>query len=84
MRNNGGGTLQSAVDVGSLFLDKDSLIASVEGKETAVHTSQGRENLKTPLYILVNGQTASAAEILASALHTHLGAPIFGSQTYGK
>ncbi|MBP6921082.1 S41 family peptidase [Candidatus Gracilibacteria bacterium] len=84
LRNNGGGTLQSAVDVGSLFLDKDSLIASVEGKETAVHTSQGRENLKTPLYILVNGQTASAAEILASALHTHLGAPIFGSQTYGK
>lgn len=40
--------------------------------------------MSTPVYLLVNGQTASAAEILASALHTHLKAPIFGSQTYGK
>lgn len=84
LRNNGGGTLQAAVDVGSLFLGRDRLIATVEGKETTSYTSKGTEDIKTPIYILVNGQTASAAEILASALHTHLWAPIFGSQTYGK
>lgn len=84
LRNNGGGTLQAAVDVGSLFLEKDSLIATVEGKQTTSYNSKGTENIKTPIYILVNGQTASAAEILASALHKHLWAPIFGSQTYGK
>jgi carboxyl-terminal processing protease len=36
------------------------------------------------LYLLVNGQTASAAEILTAALNTHLKAPIFWSPTYGK
>ena len=84
LRNNGGGTLQAAVDVGSLFLGKNRLIATVEGKNTTTHVSSGVEDMKIPLFILVNGQTASAAEILASALHTHLRAPIWGSQTYGK
>lgn len=72
LRNNGGGTLQAAVDVGSLFLAQGSLIATVEGKEMTSYTSKGTKDIKTPVYILVNGQTASAAEILASALHTHL------------
>lgn len=72
LRNNGGGTLQAAVDVGSLFLARDSLIATVEGKQTNSYNSTGVQNIKTPVYVLVNGQTASAAEILASALHTHL------------
>ncbi len=84
LRNNGGGTLQSAVDVWSLFLGQNRLIATVEGKNTSTHLSSGKEDIKKPLYLLVNGQTASAAEILASALHTHLWAHIFGSQTYGK
>lgn len=84
LRNNGGGTLQAAVDVGSLFLNSGRVIASVEGKTKEQHISYGRGDTKTPLFILVNGQTASAAEILASALHTHLGAPVLWSQTYGK
>lgn len=72
LRNNGGGTLQAAVDVGSLFLARERLIATVEGKETTTYSSKGTEDIKIPMYILVNGQTASASEILASALHTHL------------
>jgi carboxyl-terminal processing protease len=84
LRNNGGGTLQAAVDVGSLFLKKNRLIATIEGQNTTTYISSGTEDMKIPLSILVNGQTASAAEILASALHTHLWAPILGSQTYGK
>jgi len=84
LRNNGGGTLQAAVDVGSLFLDSGKVVATVEGKTKEQHISYGTMDVKTPLFVLVNGQTASAAEILASALHTHLKSPVLGSQTYGK
>lgn len=84
LRENGGGTLQAAVDVGSIFLKKGSIIASVEGKDNKQYTSYGEKNTTTPLYILVNANTASASEILASALNFYLKAPIIGSQTYGK
>ena len=72
LRNNGGGTLQAAVDVGSLFLGKNRLIATIEGQNTTTYVSTGEKDMKIPLSILVNGQTASAAELLASALHTHI------------
>lgn len=84
LRNNGGGTLQAAVDVWSLFLGPDRLIATVEWGDVQEYVSYGKTEIKIPLFVLVNAQTASAAEILASALHEHLKAPIFGSQTYGK
>lgn len=84
LRNNGGGTLQSAVDVGSLFLKKDVVIATVDGQNPETYISHGNNNFTFPLFVLVNGQTASAAEILASALHFHLKAPLLGTQTYGK
>ncbi len=84
LRNNGGGTLQSSVDVGSLFISSGKVIATVDGEDAASYVSHGEKDMTTPLYILVNGQTASAAEILASALHVHLKAPLIGSQTYGK
>jgi len=84
LRNNWGWTLQAAVDVWSLFLSAGKIIATVEWKTKDEHISRGTQDIKIPFFILVNGQTASAAEILASALHTHLWAPILGSQTYGK
>ncbi len=84
LRNNGGGTLQAAVDVWSLFLPEKSLIATVEWSDTQEYVTQGNPETNVPLFVLVNAQTASAAEILASALHEHLKSPILGSQTYGK
>ena len=84
LRENGGGTLQAAVDVGSLFLKKGALVASVEGKDNKQYISYGDKNYPLPVFVLVNANTASAAEILASALHAHIKAPIIGSQTYGK
>jgi carboxyl-terminal processing protease len=84
LRENGGGTLQAAVDVGSLFLKKGSVIATVEGKDNKQYVSYGDKNTTIPLFILVNANTASASEILASALNFYLKAPIIGSQTYGK
>jgi carboxyl-terminal processing protease len=56
----------------------------VEGTTIQKHYSQGSEIVQTPLVVLVNGYTASAAEILASALRTYANAVIIGSQTYGK
>lgn len=70
--------------MGSLFLSSGKVIATVEGKTKEQHISYGVADIKIPLFVLVNGQTASAAEILASALHTHLKSPVLGSQTYGK
>lgn len=84
LRNNGGGTLQSSVDVASLFMSSGKVIATVDGESAASYVSHGEKDITMPLYVLVNGQTASAAEILASALRFHLKAPILGSQTYGK
>ncbi len=85
LRDNGGGTLQAAEDVGSLFLESGKLIATVEGTENKEeHIAHGKADSTIPIYILVNGNTASASEILASALHKHLNAQIIGSQTYGK
>mgnify|MGYP006056355931 CR=1 FL=1 len=84
LRNNGGGTLQSSVDVASLFMSSGKVIATVDGESATSYVSHGEKDTTVPLYVLVNGQTASAAEILASALRVHLKAPILGSQTYGK
>jgi carboxyl-terminal processing protease len=59
-------------------------VSTIDGKEPRKYVSEGKNDVDIPVYILVNWQTASAAEILASALHVHLKAPIFGTQTYGK
>jgi carboxyl-terminal processing protease len=56
----------------------------VKGAEDSLYVSHGDNDFKLPLFILINGQTASAAEILSAALHFHLNAPVFGSQSYGK
>lgn len=84
LRNNGGWLLQSAVDVWSIFIEKDKIIATVVGKNTFAHISHGQNISKYPLSILVNGQTASAAEILAAALKFHLKAPVYWTQTFWK
>ncbi len=84
LRDNGGGTLDAAVDVASLFLSEGKIVSTIDGEKPKKYVSYGRKDVDIPVYILVNGQTASAAEILASALHFHLKAPVFGTQTYGK
>ena len=84
LRDNGGGTLDAAVDVASLFLSEGKIVSTIDGEEPKKYVSYGKKDVDIPVYILVNGQTASAAEILASALQTHLKSLILGSQTYGK
>lgn len=89
VRNNPGGLLQSAVDVSSLFLPKGKLIVSTEGREPSQNqryvTSNGNGIPKDmPVAILVNGGSASAAEILAGCLQDWGRAVLVGEQTFGK
>ncbi|WP_115122732.1 carboxy terminal-processing peptidase [Marinirhabdus gelatinilytica] len=86
LRNNGGGSLRTAVDIAGLFIK--------EGPVVQVSSSSGKEVLKDkddsilwdgPLVILVNELSASASEILAAAMQDYKRAIILGSkQSYGK
>jgi carboxyl-terminal processing protease len=79
LRNNGGGLLQGAVQTSNLFLTPGKIVVFVVSKEGRYDAQQTLPNgidstdinlpdLNTPLYILVNSNTASAAEVLAAAL----------------
>ncbi len=87
LRNNGGGSLQTVVDMGGLFI-KDGPIVQVKtaGEEKEVLSDKDRSIVwDGPLVILVNELSASASEILAAAMQDYKRAIIIGSkQTYGK
>ncbi len=88
LRNNPGGTLDQAVLVTSLFLDKGSAIVNVTEKEPSSHRTfyaQGTDILKDiPIVVLINKGSASASEVLAGALRDHKRAILVGEKTYGK
>jgi carboxyl-terminal processing protease len=87
LRNNGGGSLRAAVDMAGLFI-KDGPIVQVasNGERKEVYEDEDDEILwDGPLVILINGQSASASEILAAAMQDYKRAIVIGSkQSYGK
>jgi len=87
LRGNTGGYFTGGIDVARLFLPKDALINFVTDKKRNVVTYQAFEDgayLSEKLVVLVDGKTASASEILASALQDNKRATLVGSQTFGK
>jgi carboxyl-terminal processing protease len=86
LRNDGGGLLDSAIDVGSQFLRQGVMVYEKKKtgpvKEYMIHS--GGKLLDEPLVVLVNGGTASASEILAGALQDYGRAQLIGEKTYGK
>lgn len=85
LRNNTGGYLNVATNISNLFLEKDKVIYSLENKnKIAAYKDETPEKREYNIVVLVNGGTASAAEILAAALHDSYGASIVGQRTYGK
>src|SRR5262245_13649271 len=89
LRWNGGGYLDSAVEIASEFLPAGKLVVSEKGREGVYperkhFAKPSKERPAWPMAVLVNPFTASAAEILAGALKVHGRARLFGEMTYGK
>src|SRR5277367_2952854 len=87
MRGNPGGLLNEAVAVGDMFLDKNQLIVSHHGRtspERRYFALRGNQGVTVPLVILVNGNSASATEIVSGAVQDHDRGLIVGETTFGK
>ena len=85
LRNNPGGLLDGAVGVASQFLQNGNVLLEkdAQGKTTAVPVKSDVPKFDLPMTVLVNGGTASAAEIVAGALQDAHRAPVIGEKTFG-
>lgn len=85
LRNNGGGEFTASISIASLFLENGQEVVSVADSygHKKVHQASG-QSVALPLVVLVNGNSASASEILAGALQDNGRAVLVGEQTFGK
>ena len=86
-RNNGGGVLQSAVKVLSLFVPKGTMVVETRGrgeKSHKLYTEYEPLLPNTPLAVLINGNSASAAEIVAGAIQDLDRGVLIGQRSFGK
>ncbi|MCU1734055.1 MULTISPECIES: carboxy terminal-processing peptidase [unclassified Pseudomonas] len=86
LRNNGGGSLQEATELTSLFIDKGPtvLVRNSDGRVDVLEDENSGAFYKGPLALLVNRLSASASEIFAGAMQDYHRALIIGGQTFGK
>ncbi len=88
LRSNPGGSLEESVDIANLFLPKGKKIVFTKGKMKSMnhdyYTRMEPVDTIMPLAVLVDGGTASAAEILSGSLQDMDRAVIIGTRTYGK
>ncbi|MBA1197931.1 Tail-specific protease [Pseudomonas fluorescens] len=86
LRNNGGGSLQEATELTSLFIDKGPtvLVRNSDGRVDVLEDENRGAFYKGPLTLLVNRLSASASEIFAGAMQDYHRALIIGGQTFGK
>ena len=87
LRNNGGGSLKTVVDITGFFIEKGPVVQvkSIGGRKEILRDNDASVIWDGPLLVLVNEFSASASEILAAALQDYNRAIILGSkQTYGK
>ena len=86
LRGDPGGLLSSAVEVSDLFLEKGTIV-STRGRNTIDRTFEAKKEgdfPDVPMVVLVNENSASAAEIVAAALQDHKRAQVVGQRSYGK
>ncbi len=88
LRSNPGGLLQAATGVSELFLDKDKLIVYTKGRyvqnNQKYYAGQTRKHTGYPLIVMINGNSASASEIVAGALQDWDAALVVGQTSFGK
>jgi carboxyl-terminal processing protease len=87
IRNNGGGLLSQAVGLADMFLDKNEIVVSHRGRsspERRYYAVRGNQGIGVPLVVLINGQSASASEIVAGAIQDHDRGLVVGENSFGK
>jgi carboxyl-terminal processing protease len=85
LRNNTGGLLQESIDVADEFLDSGAIVYQRDNEgETPFNAEPGGGAVELPLVVLVNGQTASGAELVAGAIRDSGRGILIGQTTYGK
>ena len=88
LRGNGGGLMNEAAEIVSIFVPKGSLVVSAQGREPnasyTLRTEKAPVDEKLPLIVLVDSGSASASEIVAGALQDMDRATIMGERTFGK
>jgi carboxyl-terminal processing protease len=87
LRGNGGGIVEQALDITSLFLRDSQEIVSVRGRTSVPEISRaagGNVAPSAPMIVLLDGGSASASEIVAGALQDHDRALIVGNTSFGK
>lgn len=84
LRGNGGGEFDAAVSIANIFLDGQRIVSSrdAHGEEVVHQANVGSSEL--PLVVLIDGNSASASEILAGALQDNDRALLVGQQSFGK
>jgi len=85
VRNNGGGLLQNAIEIGSMFMKDGVIVYTIdrEGKKETI-SSTGNLIWDRSVVMLINESSASASEILAGALHDNNKAKLVGTRSFGK
>ncbi|GGG76794.1 S41 family peptidase [Paenibacillus radicis (ex Gao et al. 2016)] len=87
MRSNPGGLLQSTLQIADILVPKGKTVLQVvykNDKRVITYKSKQEKPWNIPIAVLVNGQSASASEVLTAALKESAGATVIGEKTYGK
>ncbi|MDD3890115.1 MAG: S41 family peptidase, partial [Syntrophomonadaceae bacterium] len=84
LRDNGGGDFDSSISISSIFLDGEEVVSVADARGNKNVYRASREKVDIPMVVLVNGNSASASEILAGALQDNKRALLVGQKTYGK
>ncbi len=86
LRDNGGGLLDAAVEISSLFVPQGTIVSTIrrDGQRTSEEALGDAIGGLHPLVVLVNKYTASASEITAGALQDYRFATLIGTRTFGK
>ncbi|MCY3573215.1 MAG: S41 family peptidase [Chloroflexota bacterium] len=87
LRGNPGGTIESAIEIASLFIEAGEVILQQvdrDGQISLSHSAGESADINVPIALLVDSESASASELLAGALQDHQRATIIGEATFGK
>uniref|UniRef100_A0ACD5VXV5 Uncharacterized protein n=1 Tax=Avena sativa TaxID=4498 RepID=A0ACD5VXV5_AVESA len=87
LRDNLGGLVQAGIEIAKLFLNKGDTVIYTTGRDRQVQNTIVADSgplITSPVMVLVNNRTASASEIVASALHDNCKAVLVGERTFGK